>query len=478
MPLIVVREDDAGTRMLVTSVLKKDGHEMLTAENGAQGLQLVEQHRPALVISDVQMPEMNGFQMLAAVRQHPALASTPVILLTSLQERADMRLGMNTGAGDHITKPFHPAELREAAAAQLNKRVVQASLQNMAVDAAVQAALDVQKHKLAQLYERRLAKELSDGWSSGDGSDGDEKFAQASVLYVDMPSYAALAERLASSELSELVRKFYGSAGDTVHLFGARHMQFIGEGLLSVFTDSTDTRSVNHGLRAVRAVLGLVDSAHRMRHFLQTQFAGRALPRFAINVALHSGPVTLSRLVDPLHATPARTLPVGDAVSATLLLQKQAPAPGLDHCGQREPAARRDRCRQDRRSGARGAAGPHGARGCDRAAGPGPVMRRAPSMRLVPLGRLLAASLLLLALVPALLVAGVMARGSSQAVEELAGGILFNVAARVQSGMQAHLAQAHNLLNGLFPEPMDPEQKQRARDWLRHPESFEAWPLR
>jgi DNA-binding response OmpR family regulator len=328
MPLIVVMEDDAGTRMLVASVLKKDGYDVLTAENGALGLQLVQEHRPDLIISDVQMPELNGFQMLAAVRQNAALAATPVILLTSLQERAHMRIGMTTGADDYITKPFRPGELREAAAAQLNKRVMQSTLQTMAVGAAVQAALEDQKHNLAKLYEQRLAKELSERWPAGDGTEGDVKFDHATVLFVDIPNYATVAEKLSSAELTELVKKFYGSAGDTVHLFGARHMQFIGEGLLAVFVDSTDTKSVNHGLRAVRAGLGLVESAHAIRQYLHAQYPGRELPRFEVNVALHSGPVTLTVLQDPLHGTAAQVLPVGDAVSATMLLQKQANALG------------------------------------------------------------------------------------------------------------------------------------------------------
>ena len=103
MALIVVMEDDAGTRMLVASVLKRDGHVVLGAEDAAQGLELVRTSRPELIISDVQMPGMNGFQMLAALRQDPASATTPVILLTSLQERAHIRIGMTTGAVDYIT---------------------------------------------------------------------------------------------------------------------------------------------------------------------------------------------------------------------------------------------------------------------------------------------------------------------------------------------------------------------------------------
>lgn len=323
MPLIVVMEDDAGTRMLVASVLKKDGYDIITAEDGAAGLQLVEQHRPALVISDVQMPGLNGFQMLSALRQNAALATTPVILLTSLQERAHMRIGMTTGADDYITKPFRPAELREAVAAQLNKRAMQATLQGMAVKSAVEMALEDQRHNLAKLYEQRLAKELSERWPSNDGTIGDERFANATILFVDIPNYTTVAEVLSAAELTELVKKFYGNANDTVHLFGARHMQFVGESLLAVFTDSTDTRSVNHGLRAARAAQGLVESGHGMRQYLQANFSQRKLPPFEVSVALHSGPVTLTLLQDPLHGA-TQTLPVGEAVSTTILLQKRA----------------------------------------------------------------------------------------------------------------------------------------------------------
>jgi DNA-binding response OmpR family regulator len=323
MALIVLMEDDSGTRTLIASVLKKDGHEVLAAEDGSQGLLLVQEHRPDLVISDVQMPQLNGFQMLALLRQNPDIAATPVILLTSLQERAHMRIGMTTGADDYITKPFRPGELREAAAAQLNKRAMHAKLLDLAVDKAVQAALEEQRHQLAKLYEQRLAVELSERWPTGSGADADEKFSSATVLFVDIPSYAGVAEKLDPAELTDLVKKFYGAANDTAHLFGARHIQFIGEGVLAVFVDATDTQTVNHGLRAVRAALGLVESSRSIQQYLASTYPDRQLPRFQANVALHAGPVTLTLLHDPLHGPTAQTLPVGDAVSATMLLQRQ-----------------------------------------------------------------------------------------------------------------------------------------------------------
>jgi CheY-like chemotaxis protein len=328
MALIVVVEDDASTRMLIASVLKKDGHEVLAAEDGTQGLSLVRHGAPDLVISDVQMPGLNGFEILAALRAEQATAAMPVILLTSLQERAHMRIGMTTGADDYITKPFRAAELRQAVEAQLNKRAVQASLQAMAVDAAVQEALVQQKHQLARLYEQRLAAELSERWPGGEGGDADERLASATVLFVDIPNYATVAEKLNSEELADLVKKFYGSANDTVHLFGARHMRFVGEGLLAIFAPDSDTQTVSHGLRAARAALGLVESTRGIREYLQARYPARKLPPFEVNVALHTGAVTLTVLQDPLHGGAPQTLPVGDAVSATILLQRQGRALG------------------------------------------------------------------------------------------------------------------------------------------------------
>ncbi|HSI54731.1 MAG TPA: response regulator, partial [Ramlibacter sp.] len=96
------------------------------------------------------------------------------------------------------------------------------------------------------------------------------------------------------------------------------------------------------------------------------------------------------------------------------------------------------------------------------------------ALRTFSLRQILSVALLLLALVPALLVAWLMVRGSTQAAEELAGKILFNVASRVQAGTEAHMGQAHNALNGMFPESMQARDRERARRWLNEPAVFEA----
>ena len=325
MPLIVVMDDDAGTRMLVTQVLKKDGYDVLAAADGEKGLELIKAHRPDLVVSDVQMPLMDGFQVLEHVRNDADIAATPVILLTSLAERSHMRLGMTTGADDYLTKPFEPQELQEAVNAQLNKLVRLDVMRTLAVDAAVTSAVQAERHDINAMYEARLSESLSEQWPDGGFVRPSEKFANATALFADMQDYGHWAQRLSSIELGDVVQQFYGTVGDTVHLFGAHYMQFVGDGMLCVFVDAGDTLSVNHGLRAVRAALGLKDASRRVSSFANQKFADRGLPVFALNIALHSGAVAFTRL-EGMSGGTVQTAPVGDTVAAALRMFQGEPA--------------------------------------------------------------------------------------------------------------------------------------------------------
>jgi CheY-like chemotaxis protein len=270
-----------------------------------------------LVVSDVQMPNLDGFGVLEAVRADETITTTPIILLTSLQDRAHMRQGMNTGADDYLTKPFAPQELRDAVNAQLSKLVRAEAMQAQIVDKAVANALAEQQEKIAKLYERRMAKELSQQWPDSGQAEANERFPSSTVLYADMRDYTQWTQRLSTNELGEVITQFYSSVGDTVHLFGARHMQFVGDGMLCVFVDSTDTHSVNHALRAVKAAIGLQEGCKRLDAFVKQQFGDRSLPAFRLNSALHSGPITFTKL-DGLFASSSQSTPVGEAVSTVL----------------------------------------------------------------------------------------------------------------------------------------------------------------
>ena len=319
MSLIVVMEDDETLRLLITSVLKKYGHKVLSADNGEDGLSLVRLHKPDLVVSDVQMPRLDGFAMIAQLRQEPDIAATPVILLTSLAERAHMRIGMTAGADDYLVKPFRPADLANAVRAQLDKREMDEKLQRMAVN----AALSTQKDSLAARYEQRLIEEINGRWSSNLDNEEDAAHDSATVVVVELisPELPAL---LSNTELTDIVKRAYRSAGDTMNLFSAQHIQLVGERLLAVFHDSEKTVTATHRFNAVRAAFGLVDSVGQIGQHLKVTYAERKLPPFDVRVALHTGPVTIARLTDPLSVAPPMVLALGNTVNLALLLHKHA----------------------------------------------------------------------------------------------------------------------------------------------------------
>lgn len=122
MPTILLVEDAFEVRESVAAVLRFHQFDVLTASDGRKGLQLARQHLPDVIVSDIMMPDLDGYSLLKAIREMPETATIPVILLTAMNERADVRQGMTLGADDYLTKPFENRELLDAVEAQLNKR--------------------------------------------------------------------------------------------------------------------------------------------------------------------------------------------------------------------------------------------------------------------------------------------------------------------------------------------------------------------
>jgi diguanylate cyclase len=121
MRKILVIEDERASRKLLLKLLQVEGFEAIEAENGSIGLQLAKTQCPDLILCDIMMPEMDGYEVLSRLQQEPATAMIPVICLTAQNERADLRRGMELGANDYLTKPFTTAELLSAIATQLAK---------------------------------------------------------------------------------------------------------------------------------------------------------------------------------------------------------------------------------------------------------------------------------------------------------------------------------------------------------------------
>ncbi|MGD2176794.1 MAG: response regulator [Anaerolineae bacterium] len=118
---ILVVDDHEPLRAAVQMLLGTEGYDVLTAANGAHALRLMEEYHPDLIMADIMMPEMDGYDFYRAVRARPEGVSTPFIFLTARSQREDVLKGKALGAEDYLTKPLHPEELLVAVRARLER---------------------------------------------------------------------------------------------------------------------------------------------------------------------------------------------------------------------------------------------------------------------------------------------------------------------------------------------------------------------
>jgi len=108
---ILAVDDEKHIVRLVQINLQKEGYDVVTASNGREALEQVEREKPDLVIMDVMMPEMGGFEALQEMKANEATSTVPVIMLTAKAQDADVFEGWKSGADLYLTKPFNPQEL-------------------------------------------------------------------------------------------------------------------------------------------------------------------------------------------------------------------------------------------------------------------------------------------------------------------------------------------------------------------------------
>ncbi|WP_299489251.1 response regulator [Acaryochloris sp. IP29b_bin.137] len=121
MSKILVIEDQDDIRSIICEILSAEKFNVIEAEDGHIGVLLAQEELPDLVICDIMMPEFDGYSVMTQLRQNPYIQSVPFIFLTAKASKTDLRLGMELGANDYLTKPFTRDELLEAVNAQVDK---------------------------------------------------------------------------------------------------------------------------------------------------------------------------------------------------------------------------------------------------------------------------------------------------------------------------------------------------------------------
>jgi len=145
---VVVVDDSSVNRMLLAGILEQANYDVRAAASGREALDVIEHVTPDIVLLDVQMPEMNGYELCAMLKSRPRLAAIPVVFISALEEVAEKLKGFEAGGVDYVTKPFEPAEILARVSTQVKLFRMQRELKDR------NAELQRRNEQLARAHDR------------------------------------------------------------------------------------------------------------------------------------------------------------------------------------------------------------------------------------------------------------------------------------------------------------------------------------
>ena len=259
---LLIVDDNKVNRILLSRGVEHHGHKVETAENGKQALEMLKRGSYDLMLLDIEMPEMNGYEVLEACLQDDELRNIPIIMTSSLDEIDSVVKCVELGAEDYLNKPVNPILLRARVNASLEKKRLR----------------DEQRKLIRTFATKEVADELSrTGFSLG----GD--FVEASVMFADIRSFTTLTESRPPAEIIEMLNDYYALMFDAITSNGGAVNQMIGDGLMAVFG-----APVHYDDHCVRAVNAAVEMLELVDGFNQNQ-AAQDKPQIKIGIGIASG---------------------------------------------------------------------------------------------------------------------------------------------------------------------------------------------
>jgi serine/threonine-protein kinase PpkA len=310
MKKILVIEDEPGIRMNLSLMLRAEGFAVTAAENGRIGVERAREIVPDLIISDVMMPELDGFGVLATLRADTRFGATPFIFLTALDDRANMRRGMNLGADDYLPKPFTRDELLDAVRSRLVKQDV--------MEQAISERMVEDKDSLRARFRSSLAGTEAEQPSQQLAAGETGKVSEATILFSDIRNFTTYSERLSASDTAEMLNAYYAQACQPIVRHGGRIAKFIGDGVMAVFEPGDGKSRGHHAERGTHAALEMVAASDRFRAWVAGRFPDVGLPEFGIGIGLHSGQVVFCHVGSMGRAD---WTAIGDSVNVASRLQ-------------------------------------------------------------------------------------------------------------------------------------------------------------
>jgi adenylate cyclase len=219
---VLVVDDHPDNRDLLARRLRRDGYEVETAENGRQALQRIMIEPVDVMLLDIMMPEMDGYQVLAQLQGDPELRHVPVIVTSAVDEIDSVARCIEMGAEDYLFKPVNAVLLRARVGASLEKKRLRDQERTLL------AALAVERERSEQLLLNILPAPIAERLKRGESPIADS-FAQATVLFADLADFTPLAARLTPTELIELLDALFARFDALARRHGVEKIKTIGD---------------------------------------------------------------------------------------------------------------------------------------------------------------------------------------------------------------------------------------------------------
>jgi adenylate cyclase len=232
---LLIVDDNKVNRILLARGLESYGHKVEAVENGRLALEKLRSDSFDLVLLDIEMPEMNGYQVLETCLQDPDLRDIPIIMTSSLDEINSVVKCIELGAEDYLNKPVNPILLRARVNASLEKKRLR----------------DEQRKLFRTFATREVADELlKSGFSLGG------KYVNASVMFADIRSYTSYSEKEDPAEIIDLLNNYFALMFDAITGHHGMVNQMMGDGIMAIF--GAPIYRENHREQAVRAALEMM----------------------------------------------------------------------------------------------------------------------------------------------------------------------------------------------------------------------------
>lgn len=254
-PRILVVDDQRANVEMMAGVLRARGYEVLTALDGESALERVRAARPDIVVSDILMPGMDGYEMCRRLRADAATALLPVVLVTSLDPQKERIKGLEVGADDFLSKPVNWEDLFARVRSLLRVKSLQDELKgwNAKLEERVREQV-AQLERLGRL-KRFFSRPVAEAIVAGGEEMLEPHRREITAVFLDLRGFTAFTDRADPDEVMDLLRAYHATLGQRVDEFGGTLEHFAGDGVMIFFNDPLPVE--NAAERAVRMALAL-----------------------------------------------------------------------------------------------------------------------------------------------------------------------------------------------------------------------------